>query len=228
MAEQKRMFVPLHLDAKASGLQPRQFRGHGATFDLDRGGDRIAPGAFRKTLAEYQSAGRWPPMLWGHDMSRVCGRWLDMKEDRDGLAVVGELVKTPLGDEVHELLKTGAVSGMSIGYVARDADFDRDGVRILREIELLELSVVAVPMNDSARVVAAKAEFDHIRKWERHLQTVGFSKRQAVRLASKTWGVIAAELEIDPEQALKDIAVELREQQAIAALLASANTIRGL
>lgn len=228
MAEQKRMFVPLHLDAKASGLQPRQFKGHGATFDLDRGGDRIAPGAFRKTLAEYQSAGRWPPMLWGHSADRVCGRWLDMREDRDGLAVVGELVKTPLGDEVYELLKTGAVSGMSIGYVARDADFDRDGVRILREIELLELSVVAVPMNDAARVAVAKADFADIRRFEHHLRSCGFGKRSAVRIASKAWPLIAVELDLDPEQALKDIAIELREQQAIAALLASANTIRGL
>lgn len=224
--ENKRLSVPL-LDVKTSGLGARQFEGYGACYTLDRGNDRIMRGSFQKSLDTYASEGRLPPMLWSHDLSRVCGKWLSMTEDANGLRVKGEFSKTPLGDEVHELVKSGAVSGLSIGFLAREVDWSKDGTRLLKEIDLLELSLVSVPMNNDARVSASKDALTDVRHWEHHLRELGLSKRQAVRVASKSWSAIAVELDMDPEQVLKDLSSELQEQQAIAALLASANRIKG-
>lgn len=226
-AETKRLSVRL-LDVKTSGLAERQFKGHGAVFrNLDRGGDIIVPGAFRKTLEQHAAEGSWPVMLFGHDHMKVPGKWLDMREDATGLAVTGEFARTPLGDECRELVKSGSLSGMSIGYLAREVDWDRDGNRLLKEVELLECSLVSLPMNPQAQVQQAKDIAD-IRQWEHRLRDLGFGRRASVRLAAKTWGVIAAELEVDPIQVARDLATDLAEQQAITSLLVSANNIRGL
>jgi len=55
-----------------------------------------------------------PQMFWMHDAAQVPGFWKEMHEDGDGLFVKGELVDTQLGKEMHTLLSTKAVRGLSI------------------------------------------------------------------------------------------------------------------
>jgi phage head maturation protease len=40
---------------------------------------------------------------------------------------------TALGDEMHALLKMGAIRGLSIGYRVDEADYNSDGVRLLKQ-----------------------------------------------------------------------------------------------
>jgi len=176
-----------------------QFEGHGAIFgNVDWGGDVILPGAFKRTLAWHKSEDTLPAMFWMHDRSRVPGKWLDMIEDEKGLATKGELAPTDLGKEVHTLLKMEAVRGLSIGYLPKEVDFTADGVRVVKDVDLLEVSIVSIPMNPKAQIQHVKSRLSAIgeyvpredelaelkRECERFLRGKGFSKKMACRYAA--------------------------------------------
>ncbi len=181
--------IPLQI----KNLHDREFEGHGSIFgNEDLGGDVVVPGAFKRTLAQHRKSGSLPQMFWMHDPSRIPGKWLSMKEDKDGLKVKGTLAETPLGDEIRTLLQMDAVKGLSIGFRTIDQDFDDDGRRLLKELELWEVSVVSLPMNPLAQVAHAKSQLSAIgeyvptsREFERTLRDVGCSQAVAKRIMSK-------------------------------------------
>jgi hypothetical protein len=148
------MTVPLEIKS----LEARQFEGYGSTFgNVDHGDDIVMPGAFKRSLAEHRKNNSLLPMLWMHKPDQVAGKWLEMREDEDGLFVKGVLAPTPLGDEIHTLLKMEAVRGLSIGFKTIDQDFDKDGHRLLKELQLWETSIVSMPMNPLAQIAHVKS-----------------------------------------------------------------------
>lgn len=190
-----RLTTPLEIKT----LSNMQFDGHGAVFgNVDRGGDVILPGAFKRTLAEHQSEGTLPSMFWMHDPTRVPGKWLSMSEDETGLQTKGELAQTDLGKEVHTLLKMDAVKGLSIGYIPTQTDYSNDGVRLIKEVDLLEVSVVSIPMNPKAQIVHVKSRLSAIgeyvprddelaelkRECEHFLRNKGLSRKMARQLTT--------------------------------------------
>lgn len=183
--------VPLEIKT----IGTREFDGHGSVFgNEDLGGDIVAEGAFKNTLKKHRDAGTLPQMFWMHDPSRVPGKWLDMSEDEHGLHVKGVLAKTPLGDEIRTLLDMKAVRGLSIGFQIVDWDHTKDGARLLKEIDLWEVSVVSLPMNPLAQVAHAKSQLSAAgeyvptpREFERTLRDVGCSQRVAKTILSKVY-----------------------------------------
>jgi hypothetical protein len=124
-------------------------------YSRDLVDDEIVPGAYRRTLAD----GHKVRFLYSHQQDKVLGVPLELREDgRKGLFGRFKISRTPLGEEVRQLLLDGALDAFSVGYVATDYENDRDsGVRKLKEIELLECSIVAMPAQPSALVTSAKA-----------------------------------------------------------------------
>lgn len=126
-------------------------------------GDVIAIGAYAASLKAHREAGTMPLLLWQHDPTQPVGRWLDVKEDKHGLHVTGQLIlETEKGREAHALLKGMALNGLSIGY--RVIDFERlpGGGRLLKQIELIEISLVSIPAASAARITSVKsASADH-------------------------------------------------------------------
>lgn len=177
-------------DLKANG-DTGTFTGYGSVFNVtDRGGDIVAPGAFTETLAAAKTAGRLPALLWQHRQAEPIGVYTSMEEDAIGLRVEGKLaLKTARGAEAYELMKMGAISGLSIGYRVRDDSWDRvTGVRTIKKADLIELSLVTLPMNDAARVASVKAieELESLAEIERHLRDAGgFSRSEATALVSR-------------------------------------------
>jgi HK97 family phage prohead protease len=211
--------TPIRLTTRLEikSLANMQFEGHGAVFgNVDLGGDVILPGAFKRTLAEHKANGTTPKMFWMHDQTRIPGKWLDVSEDDKGLPVKGELAPTDLGKEVHTLLKMDAVGGLSIGYVPTDIDYASDGVRLLKEVELFEVSIVAIPMNPKAQVahvksrLSARGEYvpddkevaELKRDAERYLRSRGFSRNLAAQCAKNLFHEfdLSAMLESDPDR----------------------------
>jgi uncharacterized protein len=81
-----------------------------------------------------------------------------VREDETGLYVKGRLLDTvEKGREAAALVAAGAIDGLSIGYRTKAASRDKQGRRVLTELELWEVSLVTFPMLPSARV-AAKGE----------------------------------------------------------------------
>jgi len=182
-------------ELKANG-DTGTFEGYGSVFNItDKGGDIVVPGAFAETLAEAKAAGRLPAMLWQHNQREPIGVYTEMEEDSVGLKVKGMLaLKTARGAEAYELMKMGALSGLSIGYRVRDDSWDRvTGVRTIKKADLVELSLVTFPMNDASRVSAVKAieELESLSEIERHLRDAcGMSKSEATALVSRMKSVI--------------------------------------
>lgn len=157
------------------------FSGYASVFGgIDSYGDRIKQGAYRDTLAEHKTAGRLPPMLSQHgsfvggDSNMPIGVWKDMREDDRGLFVEGELAPTPRGQEAYTLLKMGALSGMSIGFIPvawESRAKPEDPRRTLTKISLIEVSLVTVPADPKARVTSVKAAIEMtIREFEEALE----------------------------------------------------------
>ncbi|MBC7860295.1 MAG: HK97 family phage prohead protease [Burkholderiaceae bacterium] len=166
------------------------FEGYGSVFNIVDGGDDIVlPGAFTESLAAQKAAGRLPAMLWQHRQAEPMGVYTSMEEDAVGLKVVGQLaLKTARGGEAYELMKMGALSGMSIGYMTRDDSWDRvTGVRSLKKLDLYEVSLVTFPMNDASRVSSVKSieTLVTIRDAEDFLRESGLSRSAAVAFIAR-------------------------------------------
>lgn len=167
-------------DAEAAG----RIDGYGAVFNLmDNGGDIIMPGAFKATLADWKRRKSMPPMLWQHKQSDPIGCWTELEEDEKGLKSGGNLImEVPQAGIARALIKGGAVKGMSIGYITRDADIDRKtGVRFIKKLDLYEISLVTIPMNPAAGVTSVKGDFLLLsdREQERFYRDGGLSQREA-------------------------------------------------
>ena len=209
----------LTIPLKIKNLSDREFEGHRSIFgNEDLGGDVVLPGAFKRTLAQHRKAKSLPQMFWMHDPSRVPGKWVSMGEDDDGLKVKGVLAETPLGDEIRTLLQMDAVKGLSIGYRTVDQDFTDDGQRLLKEIELWEVSVVSLPMNPLAQVAHAKSQLSAMgeyvptsREFERTLRDVGCSQKVAKTIISKVFDGEERDVQPEPENDERDVLDALKE-----------------
>lgn len=165
--------------------------GYGAVFgNIDAYGDVIAPGAFAKSLAAHKTAGTMPQMLLEHGSSPLpIGVWKSMAEDGHGLKVEGEFLTTSLGIDSWKAAKAGAIDGLSIGY--RPTEFQMrqrpdEPRRLLKSVDLVEVSLVGRPANDKARVSQVKsADIITIRDLEDALRDAGYSKSDALAICSR-------------------------------------------
>ena len=117
-----------------------RFAGYAAVFDrVDRGGDVVRRGAFAGEL------GKSVPLLWQHDRTRAIGKVEMLAEDAKGLRVIASVSDAGLVSQG---------SGLSFGYRIKSAS--KGTYRELLALELVEVSVVKVPMQPLARVHAVE------------------------------------------------------------------------
>jgi uncharacterized protein len=190
--------ITLNFEIKA--LSDREFEGYGSVFNnLDLTGDVVAPGAFKGSLSEHKSAGTMPLMFWMHKPDHVPGAWVSMREDARGLSVKGVLAQTPLGDEMRSLLGIKALRGLSIGFRTRDAEWiddeERGAYRVIKEVDLVEVSLVSLAANPLAEVTAAKSRLSSdgvyvpsVRETEQMMRKAGFSKYATRSMMTKLFG----------------------------------------
>lgn len=171
--------------------------GYGSIFgNVDKGGDKVLPGAFADSIALAMKGSRTIKMLWYHDPTQPIGVWDELVEDAKGLKVKGRIIpEVARAKEVLALMKAGVVSGLSIGYRSLKDRMEGE-VRLLEKLDLWEVSPVTFPMNDRAKVTAAKAEGceeivaklaagDRLteREFETMVKGLGLSNSQAERAA---------------------------------------------
>jgi uncharacterized protein len=209
------------LSLRATGDEG-MIEGFGSVFGQeDSYGDVVVPGAFASSLAEHRAANTMPAMLWQHRQDMPIGVWESMDEDQRGLRVKGRLaMDVAQAREAFALVKAGAISGLSIGFVTKEDDYDaKTNIRTVREVDLWEVSLVTFPAVKSARVTRIKAAaVDEILKpsdAERWLRdaTNDVSKSQATAFVSRL-------LRMGAERRDAEIATE-RANQAAERLLRS-------
>lgn len=161
------------------------FYGYASVFGaLDSQNEIVEAGAFKRSLDGWAKRGSAPAMLWMHDPTTPIGLWVSLTEDGNGLRVEGRLaLGTQKGREAYELLKLGALTGLSIGYrVIRSRIETKRQARVLTDVDLFEISLVTFPANDAARVSAVKSpRADEKRKHSKKQRKAGPAASEAAQ-----------------------------------------------
>lgn len=202
----------LQFKAESIDTEHGVFKGFASTSDLDQGGDIIVKGAFGRTLMERKGRVK---VLWQHDMDKPIGKPTLLEEREGGLYIEAQLSMTQLGKDAAILLKDGVIDSMSIGYTVREKDYDQDGIRIIKDLDLFEVSLVSFPMNEKAVITSVKSL--EVKEIERVLREAGLSRSQAKKVASSGVGSLR---EAEDQQSEPDY-TELK-----AALLNLTNTLK--
>lgn len=158
----KKLSVSGFITKDASGKF--MIEGYANTPSKDRVGDVVFPKAFEKTLEVYK---RNPVLLLNHDWNDVIGRCTEVEVTDKGLYVKALISDTRT--DIKTLIKEKCYSTFSIGYNEVDADYDEaTKTKYIKELELLEISIVSVPANTEAMFteIEEKAEVEAEQKQE--------------------------------------------------------------
>ncbi len=186
-----------HMQFKA---MENSLEGYAATFgNVDNVGDVIIKGAFAKSLAKLK-----PKFCYQHKSDELIGVIESAVEDDNGLYIKAIFANTQDAQDARELSKIGAIEEMSIGYIARDYEYRSDGVRVLKEIELLEVSLVAFPANDKAKITQVKSQPNTEREFESFLRDVGgYSQAAAKIITAHGFKALSGQRDVEAEDAKK-------------------------
>ena len=193
------------------------FEGYGSVFgNKDLGNDVIEAGAFAKSLKRRKPQN--VKLLYQHKSDMPIGVFDEIKEDEHGLVVKGRLaLKTQAGAEAYELLKMGALDGLSIGFRVnpKEVSYDKRGnKRIIKEVDLMEVSLVTFPMNPQATVRSVKGEEISIREWENGMRDAFSLSRSEAKMAAKAvtdaFGQRDVDTNVELVEAIKNLTLTLK------------------
>ncbi|NEJ15503.1 HK97 family phage prohead protease [Rhizobium leguminosarum] len=167
-----------------------EFEGYGSVFGvIDSYNEVVDKGAFADSLAKNGL----PKLLLQHSTWMVGGIYLEAREDERGLYVKGQLnLKVNAAREAYELLKQGALTGLSIGFRTLEEEINREtGITHLKRVRLYEVSIVTFPANEAATISAVKSAPDTVRDFEDFLREAGkYSQQDAKLIASKGFNAL--------------------------------------
>jgi len=157
-----------------------KFEGYASVFGgLDSYGDTVKEGAYKNTLTDRD---RPIQLRWNH-YGPIIGKFTELYEDEKGLYVKGELTKGhSIAEDTAALLRHGAISGLSIGYIVKDSQ-QNGVVRELKEIDLIEISVVESPADNNAHISSVKSA-TKLKDVEHILRQKGFSQKEATEIVA--------------------------------------------
>lgn len=132
--------------------------------NVDKGGDRILPGAFKNTLAKWAKSGDPIPVIlshqWNDPMAHI-GILTDATETVKGLRVKGKLdvEDNPVAKQVHRLMTRRSLKEFSFGYSVPAGGQKRakDGANDLSEVEIAEIGPTLKGMNPATELHAVKS-----------------------------------------------------------------------
>ena len=138
---------------------PSTLRGYASTFNDEYEvfgvTESVQRGAFARSLREHPDVFA----LLGHDMNRVVARTkndsLRLREDKHGLEVEIRMIDTPDSRAAFDLVRTGTLDAMSFGFTIREQKLKLNNgqvQRILTDVDLFEVSLVAMPANPNAAI----------------------------------------------------------------------------
>lgn len=134
---------------------------------IDSYGDVVLPGAFTRTLSEWEEKGAPVPVYYNHaifdnDPFTNLGQLKTVAEDETGLRVtpVLDIEHNEKAAYVYHLAKSGRIRELSIGFITRGWEYgEHDGreVRFIKDVDLLEVSLVPVASNSDATVTEVRS-----------------------------------------------------------------------
>ena len=137
-------------------------KGYASTYDKDRVGDVIEREAWTKGgLTNYLKN---PVVLAYHDHRQPIGKTTAWSVTETGLEIVARISKS--AGEIVELIADEVLKAFSVSIRIKDADYDSENdIFSIKDLELLEVSVVSVPANQESLFSIAKC-FDNDKEYE--------------------------------------------------------------
>lgn len=157
----------LSVDVRADNDNPRVKRFRASTPAKDRHRTRVLPDGI-----DTKNFRRNPVFLWGHDgyggfetpkMEHVLGRVIKLDQSSTALDIDVEFLAAdvnPLAEMALGMINAKALNAVSIGFIPReikrekDADGSDRNVPVITKSELLEVSLVSIPSNPEALLIA--------------------------------------------------------------------------
>ena len=137
----------------ASDIESLFIEGYASTVDIDRSGDVVPKSVWEKGIQNYLKN---PIILAQHDYDDPIGRMVDYRVDDKGLWVKARI--SSAAEEVYGLIKDQVLTAFSIGFKIHDAEYNSAAeVFVIKELELVEISVVSVPCNQNTLFDLSKA-----------------------------------------------------------------------
>lgn len=157
---------------KSDGTTGTKIKGYASTPTVDRYKDVVEPEAFRETILKAYKKN--PMILFQHDPMQPIGKATVLSIDSSGLYIEAEIHNDP----VEEKIAQGILRTMSIGYIPLETEYrdkngyvlniqdpndmsriwNEDGVkRIIKRLDLVEVSIVTVPANPDALFTMEKS-----------------------------------------------------------------------
>lgn len=151
------------LQIKEEGEGIRRISGYASVFgNVDSHNDVIARGAFMKSIEKAQS--RPLRLFSSHDMDakEMLGTIDVLREDERGLYFEAEISQAPSAQDIALKAKEGHLNEVSIGFFLKDASREKgsDGkpYQLIKEADLIEISLVSRASNPEARLLMVKEE----------------------------------------------------------------------
>lgn len=136
--------LPVTQTIEVEVIKPSIFiEGYASTTNVDRVGDLIPVAVWEKGIENYLKN---PVVLAFHDHERPVGRMVDYKINTDGLWIKARI--SPSDEEIYGKVEDEVITAFSVSFRVLDAEYNSAlEVFIVKELELLEISVVSVPAN---------------------------------------------------------------------------------
>lgn len=190
--------------------------GYASTNDSDRHGDVVASYVWEKGLENYLKN---PVILAYHKHTEPIGRMVEHKVDQKGLWIKARI--SAAAEEVFNLVKDGVLTAFSIGFRIIDAEYNQaTDLFVIKELELHEISVVAVPANQNTLFSLSKSfeSDDECKSFK-----MQFAPAQNTKAATAESNSNKEEWNMDPKELEKMLAAatEKAAKDAAAAVLAA-------
>ena len=213
-------YLQKSLEIKSTNDETGTFTGYISVFgNVDHARDIVVKGAFAESIKKLKDDGRFLPNLWQHDSHQPVGKFTKLEEDDYGLYVEGQLLINDVAKarEAYALIKHGVVSGLSIGYRVKEGGYEYDqekDIFYLKNVDLIEASIVTFPCNDLATVSDVKSkledgELPSLKEFEKFLREAGFSRTQATAITNG--GLSKLHKEQSESVSVKEISTQLNE-----------------
>lgn len=186
-----------------SGIESIFIEGYASTVDMDRTGDVVPASVWEKGIQNYLKN---PVVLAQHDHDDPIGRMTDYRVDGKGLWVKARI--SSAAEECYGLIKDKVLTAFSIGFRIIDAEYNSAAeVFVIKELELIEISVVSIPANQNTIFDLSKA-FDNVDDYKKFKQQFVPKSNSAKGLESfkTTESTTKKELEMTPEEIQKMLA----------------------
>ena len=170
--------------------------GYASTIDIDRAGDIVPASVWEAGIKNYLKN---PIILAQHDHDDPIGRMVEHKIDGTGLWIKARISAAA---EVFSLVKDGVLTAFSIGFRIMDAEYNAAAeVFVVKELELVEISVVSVPCNQNTLFSLSKA-FSNAEEYKSYKSQFAPKSESAKGLESSTDanGKSQKEWKMNPEE----------------------------